>query len=106
MKVCSLFMILLKGAPLNLHQSSLESVPEGGLTRLTQPWHTGNLGVPRLCQPCFDSLWDRLLWETGTGPRSSVLGRAPPRLDTFCFASIIRRPYVASLMVLFPEAPL
>jgi len=36
-------------------------------------------------------------------------GRHPPRaprLDTIPFASIIRRPYVASLMALFPEAPL
>src|SRR5665213_38438 len=38
--------------------ASLESVPEGGLTRLTQPWHTEVPCVPRLCQPCFDGLWD------------------------------------------------
>jgi hypothetical protein len=29
----------------------LESDPEEGLTRLTQPWHTAFSSVPRLCQP-------------------------------------------------------
>jgi hypothetical protein len=28
-------------------------VPRVIETRLTQPWHTENRGVPRLCQPCL-----------------------------------------------------
>ena len=30
----------------------IESIPAAGQTRLKQPWRPGNLGVPRLFQPC------------------------------------------------------